>query len=590
MKLISLITLSFIFVTSIFGQNSSPSIKSESMNYLDGKASYQYYEDQQTYEFVKHGSFNYTENLKGKFGTKSVIINGQFKNGLREGSWSFSVLKKDFENQNGTYTTQTMSSTQNYKNGKPNGSWVLNNTLKARPRLVVSMQYVWGDYEVPINELVSVEFKDGILVGTATYTENGVKSTNNLTQEGFITGDYSEYFGGAEKTEMSFNDKGVMTKNLRRWISTGADSDKKDFDSDLLSTADKYLNGELNLSDLSESNIKLDTVTGILSEVQSLFDLEYFRLSSIGGDQTITSNTDKRIYGRYFWFQRISIIPYAQHPRWPNYFNGYTNTQSKIKSYQDFLTIYGKEISKADCAEIQNLIKASENELNNSRNQENAKKEYYSLYKQLGAKLLVPSKASITDAINPYSDATHVFSRNTKSTLSKYSTNAKKMFFTNKYEKDDFSQEGYKGKDNDYVSSLNNLKEYTSFLDNRQNVIDSLSTLISLFKDISFYVNEIECKYITNQSLSTFNAYSSDTPRQTIKQKFYNAYLNVFENILKETGSVKSYTDYYNYALRISSLCRYVNYAYDSKTSNIEKELKGAADYKTQLAIFEKYY
>ena len=251
----SLITSLFalLVVASTYAQQQP--VKSETISYLNGKATYQYYENPQTAEIVKHGTFNYTESQKGKFGTQTINVKGQFKDGLREGTWSTSIQKVDAENQLGTYTTQSFSSTQNYKSGLPNGVWSLNSTLKTRDRTYVNMQEVWGAFESPLTESLSITFKDGVLVGAASLTRNGVKSSYNLTQEGFITGEFAEELSGV-KTEMAFNAKGVMTKYVERIPATGTVLKKIDFDADLLQTVDKYINGEIGKKELSDANIK----------------------------------------------------------------------------------------------------------------------------------------------------------------------------------------------------------------------------------------------------------------------------------------------------------------------------------------------
>ena len=503
----SLITSLFalLVVASTYAQQQP--IKSETISYLNGKATYQYYENPQTAEIVKHGTFNYTESQKGKFGTQTINVKGQFKDGLREGTWSTSIQKVDAENQLGTYTTQSFSSTQNYKSGLPNGVWSLNSTLKTRDRTYVNMQEVWGAFESPLTESLSITFKDGVLVGAASLTRNGVKSSYNLTQEGFITGEFAEELSGV-KTEMAFNAKGVMTKYVERIPATGTVLKKIDFDADLLQTVDKYINGEIGKKELSDANIKSDTINGFLDEIKFLIEDDYLTMVTMGGDKTINSKGSYRTYGRYMKFQRIEIVPYESHSKWPRKYYGYTDSKSQIQSYKDFLTNYGKEISKEDYSTVQRLIANLENELNNASKQQTAQKEYTSLYNQIEQLQKIPEKKATTDGLSPYNTNTHVYTRSISKSIGNYNSTAKTLFFKSKYSNDDFLYNGYKAKQNDYVASVLPLKEYTSFLQNRQQCIDSLVSVRCWIKDIVFNVNEIECKYITNQSSDAFNQYT----------------------------------------------------------------------------------
>ena len=120
---------------------------------------------------------------------------------------------------------------------------------------------------------------------------------------------------------------------------------------------------------------------------------------------------------------------------------------------------------------------------------------------------------------------------------------------------------GFSGKEKDYISSVGLLKEYTSFLQSRQRAIDSLVSVKCWLKDIVFNANEIECKYIINQRNDAFNTYSNESPRQTQKKKLYEAYLNVFQNLLAETGKSTSFNSLYTCTKQLNGLCAYMSKA-----------------------------
>lgn len=587
MKFFNLLFVALCSVAISYGQSSQKALRTETINYKNGKATFQCYEDSKTGNLIKHGTFSFVENQKGEYGSQDVTIKGEFKDGYRNGSWTYTIKKVDAENQNGTFTTGTLTSTQNFKDGYPDGQWILNNQWKTRDRKYVDFKYVWGAYSNIENESATFTFKKGVMIGAVNYKEYGKSHTINLTQDGFATGSFIDENSGTT-TEKNFNSKGVITKYVERVSASGTVLNSIDFDNELLQIADAYLNNQKTIADLDNLSIKLDTIKGIAEDAGLLFYSDYFSLPGIDGDKTITEKGNIRVHGRYLKFERIKIIPFEEHPRWPRKYSGYSDVKSKISSYNDFLKFYGKEVSKDDYIKIQGLIKEAENELNSISNQREAQEKYSELYKQLSSKFEVKSKVSKTEGQSPYNVNTHVFSRNTKNTLGKYSNNATNLFFSYKYSKSDFTSQGFKGKENDYVASLALLNEFTKFLDVKQANIDSLSTIKAWTSDIIFNSNDIECKYIINQSNSSFNTYSESNPRQTKKTKLYVPYLNVFENLLLEIGNCKTFDEYYSKFNELNDLCLFVNNSLTSKTSDIEKELKTSTDYKAQLEVFKK--
>src|SRR5438067_5815117 len=82
-------------------------IKTFKQEYNDGTMIYHYYENPETSEQVKHGAFSYTKYLKANPGIYSEKVTGQFKNGYRDGIWSFVIRRIDYPNSGSSYTTET---------------------------------------------------------------------------------------------------------------------------------------------------------------------------------------------------------------------------------------------------------------------------------------------------------------------------------------------------------------------------------------------------------------------------------------------------------------------------------------------------
>lgn len=587
MKFLNLLFVALFSVAISYGQSSQKALRTETINYKNGKATFQCYEDSKTGNLIKHGTFSFVENQKGEFGSQNVTIKGEFKDGYRNGTWTYTTKKVDSKNQNGSFTTGTLTSTQNFKDGYPDGQWILNDQWKTRDLKYDGLKYIWGAFSNIENESATFAFKKGVMIGIVNYKEYGKSHTINLTQDGFATGSFIDENSGTT-IEKNFNSRGVITKYVERVSASGTVLNSIDFDNELLQIADSYLNKQMTIADLDSLSIKFDTINGIADDAGFLFYSDFFSLPGIDGDKTITENSNIRVHGRYLKFDRIKFIPFEEHPRWPHNFSIYSDVKSKINSYNDFLEFFGNEVSKDDYIKIQGLIKEAEKELISISNQSEAKNKYFELYMQLSSKFEVKSKVSKTEGQSPYNLNTHVFSRNTKKTLNKYSYYATNLFFSYKYSEPDFTSKGFKGKENDYVTSLTILNEFTNFLDVKQANIDSLLTLLAWSSDIIFNSNDIECKYIINQNFNSYNTYSESDPRKTEKPRLYIPYLNVFENLLIEIGNCKTFDEYYSKFNELNELCWFMNNSLTSKTSYVEKELKTSTDYKAQLEVFKK--
>ncbi|MCB2196990.1 MAG: hypothetical protein KQH79_14105 [Bacteroidetes bacterium] len=100
----------------------SQTIKNYKGDFGNGKASYTYY-DNEDYERVFHGSFEYTSKspalIKGIVYTSSTKVNGNFEKGEKTGRWSLNTNVLD-DNDNVLKNTKVDGK---YINGKPTGVW-----------------------------------------------------------------------------------------------------------------------------------------------------------------------------------------------------------------------------------------------------------------------------------------------------------------------------------------------------------------------------------------------------------------------------------------------------------------------------------
>lgn len=301
---------------SIYGQEN---LKTITEDFQEGKATYQYYEDQTTGNFVKHGTFKYVKQQ----GSYAETATGTFNKGMRNGVWTYKISGTDYPNSMGSYTTRTMNATLTYKNGMPDGLWKLTDFSKARSKMLAPHNtFRWSDYETITDDNVSMTFKNGVAVGTVTHKNKGKVITYTLNELGYATGTHNlnRYIG----TETIVYKDGVVVKDIVR------DASGKIIDSDSfiledeekwLAVAKQYMNGEIAQADVFK--LGADIFEKELSEsvdVEVAFQHDYLYLKGIGGDKTLKerSSFTTRNYGKYVVVKPIGIVHYYDHPVWKN--------------------------------------------------------------------------------------------------------------------------------------------------------------------------------------------------------------------------------------------------------------------------------
>ena len=161
-----------------------------------GKATYTYYE--KDYVKIKNGNFTYSYNTNGV----SRELKGQFNEGLREGLWSSSIAGRGLE----------VNITGTFKNGLPNGKF----------------NYI-ANYNGSIYQTMSVEFKNGVVVGDFAYEDKrkGEKVSGKITPEGVMDGDWKIAEGNTEYIQKYEN--GVFTLYIERNVNDGNITRKDDY-------------------------------------------------------------------------------------------------------------------------------------------------------------------------------------------------------------------------------------------------------------------------------------------------------------------------------------------------------------------------
>lgn len=183
----------------------------------EGKATYTYYD--KNGESIKHGKFNYewtdneTETVRDKNFTYKLSkkISGSYKNGRKDGSWTFVINFTDYKldyassfqgvPRSNIHSTGSITKTVNYKDGKPHGSWKYRQNFKSRYINPVSTYtWNWSNYDSPSSISVDAEFQDGIITGSLIYndTYNNESARLSFDNDGYLEGQQVVKSSGTE--------------------------------------------------------------------------------------------------------------------------------------------------------------------------------------------------------------------------------------------------------------------------------------------------------------------------------------------------------------------------------------------------------
>lgn len=285
--------LGWIYVGSFSGQE----IKTYNGSFADGKspygtATYKYYEDPETREYVKHGPFSYKFKGQGDYDGYDQSITGTFKNGLKHGVWTYTINMSDFGNGN-PYHTGKVTLVANYKDGYADGNWTQTQALKKRERYFAYGQYHWEPFGPLQNMRISMNFDKGHLVGGVDIDDEFAqfKARGSFGQDGLATGTWTvNARAWGKNREIIYRDN-FMYEFIARSNSGAVESGTT-----------KYTDGynlymrakQMSDSELEEAGLNIERVCGercaptnnILVYIRKQLVNEYFLCQWIGGDLT----------------------------------------------------------------------------------------------------------------------------------------------------------------------------------------------------------------------------------------------------------------------------------------------------------------
>lgn len=292
MKNIFTVIISLLAINAI-GQT----LKTFNGPFTDGKAQngtavYTYYEDPNTREYLKQGSFKYTFIGKGSYEGYNQTITGNFEKGLKHGTWTYTITMTDFGDGN-PYHTGTVTLVANYKNGYADGNWKEVRSLKSRKKYLQYGQYKWEPFGPLKTMSINMNFKNGYIVGSVSINDEfaNFKATGSYDNNGLAIGTWIiNDMGWGKNRELIYKDN-FLYEFIARSNS-----------GEVLEGSTKYQQGYDNLikaksmtkAQMEESGISIDTVCGnscaATNNIQDYFKKllvnDYFLYEFIKGDLT----------------------------------------------------------------------------------------------------------------------------------------------------------------------------------------------------------------------------------------------------------------------------------------------------------------
>ena len=258
----------------------------------NGTAVYTYYEDPNTREYLKQGSFKYTFIGKGSYEGYNQTITGNFEKGLKHGTWTYTITMTDFGDGN-PYHTGTVTLVANYKNGYADGNWKEVRSLKSRKKFLQYGQYKWEPFGPLKTMAINMNFINGYIVGSvnindefANFKATGSYDNNGLAIDTWIIND----MGWGKNRELIYKDN-FLYEFIARSNSGEVESGST-----------KYLNGydnfmkakQMSVIEREEAGLLIDTVCGskcaATNNIQEYFKKllvnDYFLYEFIKGDLT----------------------------------------------------------------------------------------------------------------------------------------------------------------------------------------------------------------------------------------------------------------------------------------------------------------
>ncbi|MFI3305099.1 MAG: hypothetical protein R3Y68_01135 [Rikenellaceae bacterium] len=305
-----------------------------------GNETYTYYDDPQNGKTIKHGTYKFVNDQKSDEGaTMFYTINGSFKNGYKDGVWSYDVKCVDVQSgSDNLYFTTVKKMVNTFTDGMPNGSWRYNYSGKVRRRLFSLSGWSWAEYETitPVN--IVVTFNNGCLVGDVTFKTPFVDVSGKLDNEGWYIGTWNI----TDRKPLTFVNRVAQFYPADRALTA-------------MQSKVSTLQGKAREDYCIENHLKVDTVRS-----KTYFDLNdgYFDSPDwlhvhTGGDKSYENDENnnrkyKMDYGKFLEIYRVEAKTIEQADyNWKN---------RDSETLQKTLNIYRIHFSKEDIKKVEERI------------------------------------------------------------------------------------------------------------------------------------------------------------------------------------------------------------------------------------------
>ena len=212
--------LSILFYLINISISYSQTLKPFSGPYNSGKnqkgtATYKYYEDTKTREYLKQGPFKFKFIGKEDYVGLTQIISGNYDKGLKNGTWTYKITMKDYK-LGSYYHTGSISLVSHYKNGKADGNWSEVYKDKTRQKLFSFGDYYWSEYTSQGDFSASMNFKNGLIADEVDIKDVMFKAKGSYDQNSYSIGTWNiNLIDKNQSLEIVYKDKYMVDFNGR---------------------------------------------------------------------------------------------------------------------------------------------------------------------------------------------------------------------------------------------------------------------------------------------------------------------------------------------------------------------------------------
>ncbi len=253
---------------------------------IKGSATYAFYKSNN--QTIKHGSFRFSAREKTDDWRFSHSISGNYKNGLKDGNWTYNYISKDFESdKTGFFFSYEIILEANYKDGMPDGQWKYKGIIEKYKKID---QQNRTKKESPITvEKIFIEatWNKGILVDSLIFLDSigNYFVRVQLSENGILNGLFEIQKAGKSQSE-------VWENGILKLINTTTEPKEEE----QFTFYKKLKNPSLSISLIE--NTKLNSNNNELKKllIKYLFNDKYFLYRYVEGDQIIIKQQE---FGNY---------------------------------------------------------------------------------------------------------------------------------------------------------------------------------------------------------------------------------------------------------------------------------------------------